>query len=211
MMNYIFRRVVPALVLAGLLSSSAWAQNAVGTIDLRKVFDNYWKTKQADLALKDRAADMEKEHKNMNDDLKKGDEDYRQLLASASDQAVSQDERNKRKAAAEAKLKYLAEQKDAILQYERQARTTLDEQRRRMRENILGEIRSVVTAKSKTAGYAIVVDTAAESGNGTPIVLFTNEANDITDGVLKQMNASAPPDTLKPEVATPEKKDAPKK
>ena len=97
MMNYFTRRLLPALLLAGLLSSTALAQNNIGTIDLRKVFDGYWKTKQADVGLKERAADMEKEHKNMVDDLKKGDDDYKQILASSNDQAVSAEERDKRK------------------------------------------------------------------------------------------------------------------
>jgi Skp family chaperone for outer membrane proteins len=211
MMNYFTRRLLPALLLAGLLSSTALAQNNIGTIDLRKVFDGYWKTKQADVGLKERAADMEKEHKNMVDDLKKGDDDYKQILASSNDQAVSAEERDKRKKTAESKLKYLTEQKETIVQYERQARTTLDEQRRRMRDNILGEIRTVVNAKSKTAGFALVLDTAAESLNNTPAVLFSSGSHDITDDILKQLNASAPPDVLKPEVATPEKKDADKK
>ncbi len=210
-MNYFTRRLLPALLLAGLLSSTALAQNNIGTIDLRKVFDGYWKTKQADVGLKERAADMEKEHKNMVDDLKKGDDDYKQILASSNDQAVSAEERDKRKKTAESKLKYLTEQKETIVQYERQARTTLDEQRRRMRDNILGEIRTVVNAKSKTAGFALVLDTAAESLNNTPSVLFSSGSHDITDDILKQLNASAPPDVLKPEVATPDKKDTEKK
>ena len=211
-MNYFTRRLLPALLLAGLLSSTALAQNNIGTIDLRKVFDGYWKTKQADVGLKERAADMEKEHKNMVDDLKKGDDDYKQILASSNDQAVSAEERDKRKKTAESKLKYLTEQKETIVQYERQARTTLDEQRRRMRDNILGEIRTVVNAKSKTAGFALVLDTSAESmNNNTPAVLFSSGSHDITDDVLKQLNASAPPDVLKPEVATPDKKDTEKK
>ena len=210
-MNYFTRRLLPALLLAGLLSSTALAQNNIGTIDLRKVFDGYWKTKQADVGLKERAADMEKEHKNMVDDLKKGDDDYKQILASSNDQAVSAEERDKRKKAAESKLKYLTEQKQTILQFERQAQTTIGEQRRRMRDNILGEIRTVVNAKSKTAGFALVLDTAAESLNNTPSVLFSSGSHDITDDVLKQLNASAPPDVLKPEVATPDKKDTEKK
>jgi len=210
-MNYFTRRLLPALLLAGLLSSTALAQNNIGTIDLRKVFDGYWKTKQADVGLKERAADMEKEHKNMVDDLKKGDDDYKQILASSNDQAVSAEERDKRKKTAESKLKYLTEQKETIVQYERQARTTLDEQRRRMRDNILGEIRTVVNAKSKTAGFSLVLDTAAESLNNTPAVLFSSGSHDITDDILKQLNASAPPDVLKPEVATPDKKDTEKK
>jgi len=211
MMNYIFKRVIPALMLAGLLSGTAGAQSAIGTIDLRKVFDNYWKTKQADGSLKERAADMEKEHKNMIDDLKKAEDDYKQLLSGASDQAVSQEERDKRKKSAEDKLKYLSEQKETIMQYERQARTTLDEQRRRMRENILGEIRTVVNAKAKSASLGLVIDVAAESFNNTPVVLYTAGNSDITDDVLKQLNATAPAESLKPEVATPEKKDSPKK
>jgi Skp family chaperone for outer membrane proteins len=211
MINYFFGRAIPALLLAALLGGTAWAQNSVGTIDLRKVFDNYWKTKQADGGLKERAADMEKEHKNMIEDLKKAETDYKQMLAGASDQAVSQEERDRRKVSAEDKLKYLTEQKETIMQYERQARTTLDEQRRRMRDNILGEIRTVVNAKAKTAGLALVIDVAAESSNTTPVVLYSSGSNDITEEVLKQMNATAPTDSLKPEVATPEKKDAPKK
>ena len=210
-MNYFTRRLLPALLLAGLLSSTALAQNNIGTIDLRKVFDGYWKTKQADAVLKERAADMDKEYKNMGDDLKKGDDDYKQILASSNDQAVSAEERDKRKKAAESKLKYLTEQKQTILQFERQAQTTIGEQRRRMRDNILGEIRTVVNAKSKTAGFALVLDTAAESLNNTPSVLFSSGSHDITDDVLKQLNASAPPDVLKPEVATPDKKDTEKK
>ena len=62
---------VLGLLLVSLLSGSAWAQGRIATVELRKVFDNYWKTKQADVALKDRAADFEKDHKTMVDDWKK--------------------------------------------------------------------------------------------------------------------------------------------
>src|SRR2546428_7344838 len=139
-MNNVLRKIVPGLLLISLLSCSAWAQGRIATIDLRKVFDTNWKTKQADASLKDRAAEMEKEHKNMLDDWKKAKEDYQGLLAGANDQAVSTDERDKRKKSAEEKLKFIKDTEDNILQYEKQARATLDEQRRRVRENILGEI-----------------------------------------------------------------------
>ena len=62
----------------------------MATVDLRKVFDTYWKTKQASASLKDRAADMEKEHKNMLEDWKKAKEDYQGLLAGANDQGVAE-------------------------------------------------------------------------------------------------------------------------
>ena len=44
-----------------------------------------------------------------------------------------------------------------------------------------------------------MLDTAAESVQNTPIVLFSNNENDMTDAVLAQLNAGAPADASKPD------------
>jgi len=198
-MRIVFGKLISGLMLMCLLSGSAWAQGRTATIDLRKVFDGYWKKKQAEAALKDRKADMDREVNNMLDDYKKVKEDYQSLIASANDQAVSPEERDKRKTAAEEKLRRMKEMEDSITQYQRQASTTLMEQSDRMRANILKEITNVVTAKAKLAGFSLVIDTAAESANRTPVFLFSNSENDITDVVLKELNSTAPTDLTKPE------------
>lgn len=217
-MKYCLCRLVLGLALVSLLGGSALAQGRVATIDLNKVFDNYWKTKQAQAVLKDRQADMEKELKNMLDDQKKAKEVYDKLVLEANDQAVSAEEREKRKTAAADKFKYLKEQEDTINQYGRQARVTLDDQGRRMRDNILGEIKTLVEGKAKAGGYGMVIDTSAESFNRTPIIMFSTKDNDVTDAILKELNAAAPADAGKSEApkdeksAKPEeKKDAKKK
>jgi Skp family chaperone for outer membrane proteins len=198
-MKRLLCKLVAGFLLVSLLSTSAWAQGRIATVDLRKIFDSYWKTKQADAALKDRGADIEKDHKTMLDDWKKAKDEYQTLLTDANNQTLSLEERDKRKKAAEDKFKQIKESEDAIGQYERQARTTLDEQRKRMRDTIVEEIRTAVNGKAKTAGYALVLDTAAESVQNTPIVLYSNNENDMTDAVLAQLNAGAPADLSKPE------------
>lgn len=211
-MRHLFRKVLPVLLLLSLMSTTAWAQGRIATVDLRKIFDNYWKTKQADAALKDRASDMDKDFKTMMADYDKAKEDYQKLLAGAADQAVSADERDKRKKSAEDKLKSIKDTEDSLAQYRRTATTQLDEQKRRMRDNILGEIRNVVNAKAKAASFALVLDTAAESNNGTPVALYTDNSNDLTDAVLQQLNAAAPPESAAtPDTKQPEKKDGKKK
>ena len=200
-------KIVPALLLICLISAPAWGQGRLATIDLRKVFDSYWKTKQADAALKDRAADIEKEHKSMLDDWKKAKDDYQALLTEANNQTLSLEERDKRKKSAEDKFKTIKDSEDAITQYERQARTTLDEQKKRMRDSILEEIRTTINGKAKAAGYMLVVDTAGETVNNTPVVLYSDNENDMTEAVLSQLNAGAPADTSK----APEQKDDKKK
>jgi outer membrane protein len=198
-MKRLLRIIVPALLFISFMGASALAQGRLATVDLRKVFDGYWKTKQADAALKERAADIEKEHKNMLEDWKKAKEDYQTLLTEANNQTLSVEEREKRKKSAEDKFKQIKDSEDQISQYERQARTTLDEQRKRMRDSIVEEIRTTVNGKAKAAGYALVIDTMAESANNTPVVLYSNNENDMTQVVLSQLNAGAPAETPKTE------------
>jgi outer membrane protein len=218
-MKTLLYKLVPGLLLVSLLSGSAWAQSRIATVDLRKVFDNYWKRQQAVVALNDRAADFEKDRKTMLDDWKKAKDEYQTLLTEANNQTLSLEEREKRKKSAEDKLKQIKDSEETITQYERQARTTIALQRQRMRDSILEEIRAAVNGKAKSAGYALVLDSGAESSNGnaaegisgTPVFLYVSSENDITDTVLSHLNAGAPAETPKTEEKKAEKKDEKKK
>ncbi|MCS7089515.1 MAG: OmpH family outer membrane protein [Verrucomicrobiota bacterium] len=197
------KRLVLVLVLLlgpGALPSAV-AQGRIATVDLNRIFDNYWKTKEAEAALKKRAADLEQDHRSMMDELRKHNEEYQKLLSSASDQAVSEEERDRRKQNAEAKLKQMRELQESIAQFERQARATIDEQRNRMRNNLLGEIRTAIQSRARAAGYALVLDISADSLRNTPIVLYHSGDNDITQAVLDQLNLNAPTST--PTTSTP--------
>src|SRR5438045_3608531 len=88
------------------------ASPKIGLIDLRKVFDEYYKTQLADANLKDEAADMEKELKDMMQDFHKGEDEWKKLLDQANDKAISADERDKNKQAAEKKLMELREKEE---------------------------------------------------------------------------------------------------
>ena len=186
-------KISPAIAAGLLLVSSVQAETKIGLIDLRKTFDNYYKTKQADSNLKDEAADLEKQRLEMVEEFKKGETEWKKLLDKANDQAIAAAERANSKQAAESKLLELKNMEQAVGQFERSSRAKLGEKQRRKRDAILQEIREVVNAKSKAAGYTLVVDSAAASINDTPVVLFNNGENDMTELVLNQLNASAPP------------------
>lgn len=197
------KKLIPMLVLLFVMHSTVEAQMRIATVDLRKLFDGYYKTKQADAALKEREADLKKELGSLREGHKKLVDDYQQLLLDVNDQAVSTEEREKRKRTAEASLKGLKESEDVIKQFVSQADASLAEQRRRMRENILEVIRTTVTARAKSAGYAIVLDSAAETPNLTPVLVYNSGENDITSDVLAQLNADAPRESA----SSPQKPD----
>src|SRR4051812_8669392 len=92
------------IAVAALLTASASAQTKIGLIDLRKVFDDYYKTKAADSLLKDQASDLDKQKKGLLDQYQKATEDYKKALDDSNNQAVSADEREKRKKSAETSL-----------------------------------------------------------------------------------------------------------
>jgi len=195
MMRKLLRYTLPGLLLATLLCSSAMGQGRIATIDMRKVFDNYWKTKQARLSIEEDKAEKEKDHTTMVNEWKKLKEEYQAAQAGASDQAVSADEREKRQKQAEEKLKKVKESEEGLVSFEKTARSTYEERIRRMHDNILDEIRNVLAAKAKAAGYALVLDAAGDSVNGIPVVLFSSGEFDITATVLEQLNAAAPTET----------------
>ena len=197
-----------AFFAATVAASAAQAEAKIAVIDLRKVFDGYYKTKLADVQLKERAADLDKARKGMVDDYQKANEEYKKLIDGANDQAVSTDERDKRKSAAETKLLEIKEIEQSVSAFDRTSRSTLSEQQRRLRENILREIRELIDVKAKSRGYTLVVDSSAESANNqTSILLFTSGQDDIGDEILTQLNANAPPGSLKPDGDKPKPED----
>ncbi|MGH7950990.1 MAG: OmpH family outer membrane protein [Limisphaerales bacterium] len=192
--------ILPAILLMTILSSSALAQTQfkIGTVNLKTLFDNYYKTKLAQADIQDQARQLDNDDKDMRASLTKANDDYQQLLEQSNDQALSADERNKRKQAAADKLAEIEKSKTALDQYERQAQTTLADKRQRMRKDILIDIKKFVNEKARAEGYSLIFDTAAETVNGTTAILYTNGQNDLTSDVLSRMNAGAPIDVTKP-------------
>ena len=184
-MKHILRTIFPAVLLLTFFSGSALAQTKVATVDLGSVFTNYFKTKLAQAAILDRATQLDKDDKSMKDDFKKASDEYQQLLQRANDQAISADERERRKQAAADKLKQLEDRRTAITQYENQAQATLNDQRQRMREKILADIQ----VAGKEAAYlpdanAIVAHLAQRAQGGDVVCVFSNGGFDGIHGKL---------------------------
>lgn len=200
-MKTLTRSLLVSLLL-GLTSLSVQAQNRFAVINMKTVFDGYWKTKQSDATIKERQAEYEKERRKMQEDFEKLNAEFRELDRSARDPAVSEEEQRKRRDAANSKLLEIREIERSVRDYDTNFRTQIADQIQRLRENIFRDIREVVEARSKAAGYNLVLNTAAEQ-NQVPVIMFTTGLPDLTQEVLNELNAKAPPGALE---TKPEKK-----
>lgn len=199
-MKQVFKLWFLALVSLALTAGSVQAQQKMAVIDLQKVFDGYWRTKQADAQLKERAAEFEKMRTNLFDDYKKASDDLRSIIEGANDQAISNEERERRRRDAEKKQNEVREMETSLRTFDQNSRNAIVEQQKRMRDSVLRDIRGVIEEKSKLAGYSFVMDSAAQSINQTPIFLYSSLLggnDDLTESVLKQLNANAPADFAK--------------
>lgn len=204
---------IAAALTASLLSTTALAQGKVGVINLTKVFDEFWRTKQADAQIKDRLAEFEKMGQSMYDDYKKANEEFGKQIEAANDPALSKEEADKRRKDLDKKRKEILETESNIKQFQSNSQRALMEQRGRVRESILRDVRGVLEEKSKAGGYATVLDVSAMSANGTPVVIYTTLTggeSDLSEPVAKTLAATAPPDSTKTDASKGDAKDVKK-
>src|SRR5580704_11096054 len=99
-LNLHLKRILVGTVLSLILTVPALGQTRVGTVDLSKVFEKYWKREQAEAELKKHGADLEKEFETFKTEYDKLAAAYSKLLEAANDQEVTSAEREKHKQAA---------------------------------------------------------------------------------------------------------------
>jgi Skp family chaperone for outer membrane proteins len=196
--------VTAAMGLASLClpaGAGVGADQKIAIVNLQKVFDTYYKTIRSNQALKQEATEMDKQHQGMVDAGKQEEADWQKLIEKAEDQAVSAEERAKSKKAAQEKLNEVKTAEQTIQDFDRAAGAKLREKRRQRTDDILKEIRGVLDGEAKAGGYSLVLDVSGESANMAPVVLYSNGSNDLTENLVKELNAGAP-------MAPPDEKDA---
>ena len=188
-------RIATLVTCAVLLACSARAADSkIGTIDLQKVFTKYYKTDLANAAIQEEVGGLQKDNKALIEEHTKAVDDYKKALDEANNQAVSAEEREKRKKEAEGKLIKINDLRQTIDQFERTAKGNIEEKLRQSREKILKEIKEVIAIKCKSAGMSMVFDNSSSELGRLPVVLYSNGSNDLTDEILVQLNANAPAD-----------------
>ena len=188
--------ILVTVLLAFALSASA--QQKIATVDMKKLFNGYYKTKMAQIAIDKDKAEASKDLRDMSEALDKAKDDYKQMLDQANDPAISADEREKRKAAAADEARDLNSRQVNFESYQRTAQSQLADKSQRMISNLVTEIQKYVSDTAKAGGYAVVLDSSASSANLTPNVLYADPSVDITSDVLARENSGAPVDFSKP-------------
>jgi len=184
------------LGIAGFVLPGSAAEQKIGVFNMRKAFDAYYKTIQSNLQFKQEVADADRERAKMVENGRRHEDEWRKLYDDSNNQAISPEERDKSKQAAAKKYAELEADKQDITEYDRMATARLREKQGLRKDDIVKEIRGVLDAHAKTGGYSLIIDTSGESMNGVPVLLYSNGQDDLTESIVKELNAAAPPGSL---------------
>jgi len=176
------------LALIVFPSMASAADQGIVFIDLDRTFSDFYKTKLADAQLKEQADEFNDERTQLVDDYDNLQKEFNDLREKAQNTALSEDARSESRDLAEDKLIEIRDFESRIQRFDQSRKKQLDDQSRRMRKRIVGEIRKAIQNHARMEGYQAVLDSSAQSLNGVETVLFVDPKVDITDDVLDILN-----------------------
>lgn len=138
----------------------------IGYADLSRLFDEYYKTKEYDAVLESKNVDFEKVR---NEKIEKIRESQGKVGLLTDDKKVKLEEE-------------IETLKAELLEFDRQQKQDLAKDRNEKIREILLEIEKVVSTFAADEGYSVVFNDR--------VLLYGSESYNITDQVLKKLNAS---------------------
>jgi len=181
---------IPAILLAlAFGSATASAQTAkIGTVDMKKVFESYYKTKDAEAKINEARNAAKKELEDRMDIAKKALEEVKKLDEDIAKPELSRDAKEQKAKIRSEKAGELQNMDREIREFQQSREKQLQEQSVRMRAGIVDDINKIVADKVKAESFEIVFDKSGPSLNGVPIVLYARDSYDFTDSVVTALN-----------------------
>jgi Skp family chaperone for outer membrane proteins len=183
---------IAAVSGAILLTGSAQAEIKVGTIDMKQVFDTYYKTKDAESKINEARAQAKKELDERLDSFNKAQEEAKKLNEEANKPELAAAAKADKSKLLNEKLQGLGALQREIQEFQQSRERQLSEQSVRSRNNLVEEINKVISDKVKAAGYDVVLDKSGQSLNAVGVVVYSRDSFDFTNDVVTELNKSKP-------------------
>lgn len=174
--------------IADPASAQMVTRGTIAFVNYEQVFTNYFKTKLSSVQLQEMMDSMNRERAimvlqfdNLQDELKK-------LRARALDAAVTDEEKDTLRRQIDARLIELRQLEGRIKNFSETQNKRWDEQSKRIRGNLMEEIREKMNAYLQLKGFLAVVDTSQQNEKGVPAVLYVDEGANITRDVIEAIN-----------------------
>jgi len=192
-MRNVTKLLLPVLAMGALAFNAANAELTVVTVSMQKLFDDYYKSTEANQRLESireqavsEAQEKEKELQEIVEVIRTKQEDLQNPVLSDESKAEKQAELQQIAADGQAK-------QQEFQRWQQETMGELNQRGQEIRRSLIEEISKIVNEIALRDFTAdLVFDTSDIMGSGVPTVLYASDRLDITDKVLIQLNSDAP-------------------
>jgi outer membrane protein len=192
-MKFLLRSLVAAgLSIGGILTAQETDRLKVATVDMLALYGEYHKTKTTQAKFDEEQARVVKDRDERVKSLKDLEAEIGALKAQEGDPSVADAKKQQifgERQTKQQEFEVLRKELEEFLQRKMRA---LQEQSQLRAKVILEEIRTKVRKHAEDEGYDYVLDKTGTSTSQVPILLYTKDATDITEVLLKTINEGAP-------------------
>ena len=190
------------LVLSLAFAGTASAELKIGSVDMKKVFESFWRTKEAETQMSETRATLKRDlderlekRKQLQDAIEKLNDDIKKPELSKERATTKTKERDE-------KIGEWQNMMRELQAYQMEKEKQLQDQTLRIRNGIVDEIRKVVDDEVKSVGYDLVFDVSGNSINNVPVILHAKESYDFTKVIIEKLNTNRPKSSA-PEAPAP--------
>jgi Skp family chaperone for outer membrane proteins len=174
-----------------LMTNPAAAQPRRGMIavaDFDAVYTNYFKTRLASDQLAEMSDGINREKSRMQVLFLEHEKKFRALRDRAMQEDISEAERSDVRAEADENMVEMRRLEQRIKEYNESQQKLLDEQTRRIRGNLIEEIRERIRKYATDNGILMILDRSQVDDTGVPAILFRDDTVDITAEIINEIN-----------------------
>ncbi|PYJ25266.1 MAG: hypothetical protein DME91_04805 [Verrucomicrobia bacterium] len=182
-----------SLTLAFPIAAFAQGSLKIGTVDVKRAFDEFNKKKEADAKLNDARNAAQKEFTDRADAYKKALDEINNLNKQLESPALSAEKKTQIAKERDDKIANIKNMEREINDFRQTRERQLQEQAMRMREGIVKEITDVVMERVKAKNLDLVFDKSGMSINGVPVVMYSPDNDDFTNDVVTALNKPGRP------------------
>jgi Skp family chaperone for outer membrane proteins len=184
------KQMITGLVLAGFMAGVAGAADLkIAVVDTARILKEYYKTELAEAHIQRQLEDFSAERDKLMAQHKKLKQEFEMLRTESQNKALTEEAREKKKELAEDKLTAVIDFENTIRDKAASRKKELEGEGRKIQGELGKSIKAAITACSQKGGYTLVLADGGLLGNGLESVLYADPQMDITDDVLKILNA----------------------
>lgn len=186
-MNMRLNMMVVAMGFMAVAGSAG--ETRIAVVNGSRVLKEYYKTELADTHIQQQLDDFSAERDKLLAEHRKIKQEFEALRAEAQNKMLTDEARDKKREQAEEKLTEVIEYESTIRDKAASRKKQIEGEGRKIHSELAKAVKAAAQACANKGGYTIVLESGGMLANGLEPVLFADPAMDITDEVIRLLNA----------------------